>query len=227
MTNLSQKSNIPTPFDMPERNCGLCPRLQEFREGNRSKFPNKFNAPVPPFGPLEAELLVVGLAPGLKGANFTGRPFTGDYAGDLLYPTLVKYGFARGKYIGLDQASANDGLELINCRITNAVRCVPPENKPTGAEMNTCRPFLEAEMASMPNLKAVLSLGLISHSAVLKTCGEKLSAHKFMHGAQHKLGNGLALCDSYHCSRYNTNTGRLTTEMFEEVVSGIQKAVNA
>ncbi|MCI5060824.1 MAG: uracil-DNA glycosylase [Alphaproteobacteria bacterium] len=212
-------------FCPPERDCSLCPRLQGFRADNRVEFPDKFNAPVPSFGNLEAELLVVGLAPGLKGANFTGRPFTGDYAGDLLYPTLVKCGFARGEYVGLDQASINDGLELINCRITNAVRCVPPENKPTNEEMNKCRPFLVEEMAAMPNLKAVLALGLIAHNAVLKTFGEKLSTYKFAHGAQHKLGNDLLLCDSYHCSRYNTNTGRLTTKMFEDVVEGIREVL--
>ena len=214
-----------TSFCPPERDCSFCPRLQAFRQDNRIKFPGKFNAPVPAFGNLEAELLVVGLAPGLKGANFTGRPFTGDYAGDLLYPTLVKCGFAHGEYVGLDRASIDDGLELINCRITNAVRCVPPENKPTGLEMNTCRPFLVEEMAAMANLKAVLALGLIAHNAVLKTFGEKLNAYKFAHGAQHKLGNDLLLCDSYHCSRYNTNTGRLTTEMFESVVEGIREVL--
>ena len=150
---------------------------------------------------------------GLKGANFSGRPFTGDYAGDLLYPTLLKFGFAHGEFL----ARANDGLEMVNARITNAVRCVPPQNKPVGEEMKNCLPFLTREMEAMPHLKVILSLGLISHNAVLKATGHKQSAFKFGHGAVHDLGNGLTLIDSYHCSRYNTNTGRLTVEMFEDV----------
>lgn len=202
---------------MPEKDCDLCPRLHEFIQGNRVKFPDKFNAPVPSFGSLDASLLVVGLAPGLKGANFSGRPFTGDYAGDLLYPTLLKFGFARGEF----KARADDGLELVDARITNAVRCVPPENKPTGPEINTCRPFLVDEIAAMPNLKVILSLGLVSHNSVLKTLGAKISAHKFAHGAVHEIGE-LKVIDSYHCSRYNTNTGRLTTQMFEDVFEKIK-----
>lgn len=197
----------------PPLDCTLCPRLVEFRQENQAKFPDKFNAPVPSFGPLDAQILIVGLAPGLKGANFTGRPFTGDYAGDLLYPTLLKFGLASGEFA----ARADDGLQLINTRITNAVRCVPPQNKPTGDEATTCRPFLINEIAAMPNLRIIVSLGLISHNAVLKTLGHKQSAFKFGHGAKHDLGNTLTLIDSYHCSRYNTNTGRLTTEMFEDV----------
>ena len=212
-----------TGFCPPAHNCDLCPRLVKFRIENQHKFPDKFNAPVPSFGTIDAQFLIVGLAPGLKGANFTGRPFTGDYAGDLLYPTLVKCGFATGQYIGLEQACSNDSLQLQNCRITNAVRCVPPENKPIGTEMNNCRLFLVEEMAAMPRLKVVMALGLIAHNAVLKSCGEKLSAYKFTHGVQHQLANGLVLCDSYHCSRYNTNTGRLTTAMFEEVVTKIRR----
>lgn len=204
----------------PDKNCALCPRLEGFRKENRVKFPDKFNAPVPSFGPLEAQLLIVGLAPGLKGANFSGRPFTGDYAGDLLYATLLKFGLAEGNY----EARADDGLKLNNCRITNAVRCVPPENKPLTQEMNTCRSFLKEEIAAMPNLKIILSLGLISHNAVLKTCGEKISAHKFAHGATHSIKD-FSLIDSYHCSRYNTNTGRLTTEMFEGVFETIKKSL--
>lgn len=203
-------------FTEPAHDCSLCPRLEEFRKENQNKFPDKFNAPVPSFGDLNAELLVVGLAPGLKGANFSGRPFTGDYAGDLLYPTLLKFGFATGEF----KARADDGLKLVNARITNAVRCVPPQNKPTTDEEKQCRPFLIQEIGAMPNLKVVLSLGLISHNAVLRTFGAKLSANKFGHGALHELGN-IKLIDSYHCSRYNTNTGRLTTEMFEDVFTKI------
>ena len=208
-------------FTNPKIDCALCPRLKEFREGNIVKFPDQFNAPVPAFGDLDAQLLIVGLAPGLKGANFTGRPFTGDYAGDLLYPTLLKFGMAEGEF----KAHADDGLKLINARITNAVRCVPPENKPTTEEINTCRPFLVDEIAAMKNLKVILSLGLISHNSVLKTLGAKVSAHKFAHGAVHELA-GVTLIDSYHCSRYNTNTGRLTTAMFEDVFTQIQEKLS-
>lgn len=204
-------------YTEPSLDCDLCPRLVDFRMENRTQFPDKFNAPVPSFGSLEAELLVVGLAPGLKGANFSGRPFTGDYAGDLLYPTLKKFGFAKGEY----GARNDDGFELINARITNAVRCVPPQNKPVGAEEKACRPFLVDEIAAMPNLKVILSLGLVSHNAVLRTFGAKMSAHKFGHGAVHNL-DGVKFIDSYHCSRYNTNTGRLTTAMFEDVFKAIQ-----
>ena len=191
----------------------------EFREGNREKFPDKHNAPVEGFGPMDAELVIVGLAPGLKGANFSSRPFTGDYAGDLLYETLLKFGYAKGNYA----KHKDDGLELINCRITNAVKCVPPENKPTTDETHICmETFLKDELAAMPNLKVILSLGLISHNAVLKCFGLKLSGYKFGHAARHTLPNGLTLQDSYHCSRYNTQTGRLTTPMFEEIFSGLK-----
>ena len=207
---------------MPSYDCSLCPRLKEFRDSNKIKFPDKFNAPVPPFGGQDAALLIVGLAPGLKGANFSGRPFTGDYAGDLLYATLLKFGFAHGEY----KARPDDGLQLINTRITNAVKCVPPENKPTGLETTTCLKYLEQEIAAMPNLKVILSLGLISHKAVLKTFGEKLSAYKFAHGAVHKLNNGYILIDSYHCSRYNTQTRRLNTQMFEDVFTLIQNTLD-
>ena len=198
---------------LPDIDCGLCPRLKDFIDDNRRKFPNQYNAPVPSFGPQDAAVLIVGLAPGLKGANFSGRPFTGDYAGDLLYATLLKFDFATGVY----DARKDDGLELIDARITNAVKCVPPENKPTGAEINTCLQFLKTEIATMPCLKIILSLGLVSHNAVLKALGHKQSAFKFSHGAVHDAGSGLRLIDSYHCSRYNTNTGRLTTKMFEDI----------
>ncbi len=205
----------------PSSNCDLCPRLKKFREDNRVSFPGKFNAPVPSFGPEDAEFLVVGLAPGLRGANFTGRPFTGDYAGDLLYATLLKFGFARGVY----QEHKDDGLTLINCRITNAVRCVPPENKPTGPEMSKCRPFLEAEIARMKKLKIILSLGKISFDAVVRSCGHKMTDFKFTHGGMHELKNGVTLTGSYHCSRYNTNTGRLTEAMFHQVFEKITAAL--
>lgn len=208
-------------MNQPTKNCALCPRLRDFREGNRRAFPDKFNAPVPSFGPQDARLLIVGLAPGLRGANFSGRPFTGDYAGDLLYATLLKFGFAKGSY----GAHANDGLSLTDCRITNAVRCVPPENKPVGAEINSCRPFLETEMASLPNLQIILSLGKIAHDSVVRASGNKVSAFKFTHGGVHKIGNGLKLVGSYHCSRYNTNTGRLTEEMFHDVFTLVREQI--
>lgn len=203
-----------------KHNCSLCPRLMDFREKNRIKFPDEYNAPVPSFGHKNAQLLIVGLAPGLKGANFSGRPFTGDYAGDLLYATLLKFGLAKGSY----GANKDDGLELVNTRITNAVRCVPPENKPTGPEINTCLNFLKSEITDMPNLKIILSLGLVSHNAVIKALGQKISAHKFAHGATHNFGD-ITLTDSYHCSRYNTNTGRLTTVMFEDVFNAVQQNI--
>ena len=207
---------------IPDSNCQLCPRLAAFRADARTKFPGKFNAPVPSFGNIDAKLLIVGLAPGLKGANFTGRPFTGDFAGDLLYGTLLKYGLAQGEF----KAHPDDGLELINTRITNAVRCVPPENKPTGPEINTCQPFLKSQIETMPNLKIILSLGLVSHNAVLKAHGEKLSAHKFGHGNQHDLNDDLTLIDSYHCSKYNTSTKRLTEEMFHDIFETILETLN-
>ena len=172
---------------------------------------------MPPFGDLTARLLIVGLAPGLRGANFTGRPFTGDYAGVLLYGTLLKYGFAKGEF----KARADDGLQLKNCRITNAVRCVPPENKPLPAEIKTCRRFLEAEIAAMPKLSVILSLGKISHDAVVQTFGHKISALKFAHGAKHRLSDKITLIDSYHCSRYNTQTRRLTEPMFHQIFDQI------
>ena len=199
------------------RDCPLCPRLVAFREANRIKFPDKYNAPVPSFGPDDAQLLVIGLAPGLKGANFTGRPFTADYAGDLLYSTLLKFGFAQGEY----GARADDGLELLNCRITNAVRCVPPENKPTTEEINTCLNFLQKELKKLSRLKVMVTLGLIAHKSLLKSFGEKQSAYKFAHGAVHDIG-GYKVINSYHCSRYNTQTRRLTEDMFHDVFRQVQ-----
>jgi uracil-DNA glycosylase family 4 len=192
--------------------------LAAFRESNRAAFPSFHNAPVPSFGPVESRLLVVGLAPGLKGANQTGRPFTGDYAGDLLYPTLLKYGFASGTY----GARADDGLSLLDCRITNAVRCVPPANKPVGIEITHCRTFLSDEIKAMERLTTIVALGLVAHKAVLAALGLRQSHCKFMHGAQHTLPDGTILADSYHCSRYNTNTGRLTEAMFHDVFAGVR-----
>jgi uracil-DNA glycosylase family 4 len=178
---------------------------------------------VPSFGGGEARLLIVGLAPGLRGANRTGRPFTGDWAGDLLYATLHKFALARGDYA----ERADDGLALVDCRVTNGVRCAPPENKPTGGEVAACRRFLKAEIASLPRLKIVLALGSIAHGAVLTALGMRISAVKFRHGAMHPLPGGLVLADSYHCSRYNTNTGRLTTAMFEAVFAAIKERLAA
>lgn len=193
-------------------NCQLCPRLCCFRAENQKKYPNYKNAPVSSFGSVDSEYLIVGLAPGLHGANQTGRPFTNDYAGDILYPTLKKLGFARGNY----QKKADDGFELINVRITNAVRCVPPQNIVTTEEVAMCRAFLQAEINSMPNLKAIMTLGVVSHNAVLKVLGLTLSKYKFVHGAIHNIGN-LKITNSYHTSRYNINTKVLSLEMFEEV----------
>jgi uracil-DNA glycosylase family 4 len=208
-----------TGFDVaPERDCQLCPRLKAFRDTNRSAFPDWVNAPVPSFGDSDAALLVVGLAPGLRGANRTGRPFTGDYAGDLLYETLLSFGFAIGTY----DRRPDDGLRLAGCAIANAVRCVPPQNKPTPQEISTCRPFLKATMGNLPNLRAILALGRIAHESVLRMLGARLAAYPFAHGARHAVGASLALFDSYHCSRYNTNTGVLTPQMFADAVGQVR-----
>jgi uracil-DNA glycosylase len=215
-TNRSNKS-MPGGGGEPGRNCPRCPRLAAYRTAWRAKEPTWFNAPVPSFGPIDAPLLIVGLAPGLQGANRTGRPFTGDYAGVLLYETLARYGFARGHFA----AHPDDGLELIDCRITNAVRCVPPENKPTPAEIATCRVFLNATIDEMPKLRALLALGRIAHDSVLTALATKKSAAPFKHGGENRLG-ALTLFSSYHCSRYNTNTGVLTPDMFHEVFAGVR-----
>ncbi len=201
----------------PAPDCALCPRLVEYRARNREAFADWHNAPVQSFGPLDARLLVVGLAPGVKGANRTGRPFTGDYAGDLLYETLIEFGFACGVY----RADPADGLVLRDCMITNAVRCVPPQNKPTPAEITQCRPFLSATVAAMPRLAAILVLGRIAHDSTLRALGRKLNGYAFAHGARHDVGPGLTLFDSFHCSRYNTNTRRLTPEMFKAVFADV------
>ena len=201
------------------RDCDLCPRLAEFRTANRLAHPDFANAPVESFGEADAALLIVGLAPGLKGANRTGRPFTGDYAGDLLYETLLKLGLATGRY----ERRADDGLRLEGCAIVNAVRCVPPQNKPTPAEIGNCRPFLRAALDALPRLKIVVALGRIAHESVLRAFGARLAAHPFAHGASHELG-GAKLFDSYHCSRYNTNTGVLTPQMFHDVLRAARDA---
>jgi uracil-DNA glycosylase family 4 len=203
--------------EAPGRDCPLCPRLVAYRDANRVKWPDWHNAPVPCWGPREAPLMVLGLAPGVKGANRTGRPFTGDHAGRLLYATLLKHGLARGTY----REDPQDGMELTGVRIVNAVRCVPPENLPTPAEITTCNRFLAAERAAMPRLKAVLALGLVAHNALLKTYRIPAARLRFAHGALHDLPDGVVLADSYHVSRYNTQTGRLTTEMFEAAVEAV------
>ncbi len=205
----------------PDPDCSLCPRLRSFRHRWRDAEPGWFNAPVPGFGPRGAQVLIVGLAPGLRGANRTGRPFTGDYAGDLLFATLLKYGLAQGRYGG----HAEDGLALPGCRIVNAVRCVPPQNRPSGAEAAACRPFLAAELQALPPGGAALALGRVAHDAVLSALGERRAAHPFGHGALHRLGCRRWLADSYHCSRYNTNTGRLTPAMFEAAIEGMLEAI--
>lgn len=211
-------ANAPGPLghSEPSPDCPLCPRLAAFRHANQAREPDWFNAPVPSFGSNGAALLVVGLAPGMQGANRTGRPFTGDYAGDLLYATLLEFGFASGVY---DQRP-DDGLTLVGCRIANAVRCVPPQNKPLPAEIATCRKFLSATFEEMPRLRAIVMLGRVSHDSTLKALDIPAKAAPFSHGAEFQHGQ-IRLFDSYHCSRYNTNTGVLTEAMFVNVFSEI------
>jgi uracil-DNA glycosylase family 4 len=201
----------------PPPDCPLCPRLVAYRAANQAEHPDWFNGPVPSFGRLDSRLLIVGMAPGVKGANRTGRPFTGDHAGLLLYHTLLRFGFATGTY-GADPA---DGLTLQNCRIVNAVRCVPPANLPVPAEVKTCNQFLTAELRAMPELRVVLALGVLAHAAVLRACGIPPTRVRFRHGDIHELPDGLLLANSYHVSRYNTNTGRLTTAMFETLMQTV------
>jgi uracil-DNA glycosylase len=205
----------------PSRDCALCPRLHDFIAEWRVKEPAWFNAPVPTFMPPQGldsvRLLIVGLAPGLRGANRTGRPFTGDFAGDLLYGTLISFGFAHGRY----QARPDDGLTLAETAITNAVRCVPPENKPVGLEIGTCRQFLTPTIAQFPKLEAVLSLGAIAHQSAVRALGGRVTMHPFRHAAQNPIGH-VTLFSSYHCSRYNTNTGVLTEAMFTSVFQEIR-----
>ncbi len=209
-----------TPTEAP-RDCPICPRLVAYRSDLRAQHPGWHNAPVDSFGDPNARLLVVGLAPGVRGANRTSRPFTGDWAGDLLYATLAKFGFSRGAY----DARPDDGLALIDCMITNAVRCVPPENKPVGAEINACRDFLTARMAAMPNLAAIVTLGKIAHDSTVRALGGRLKGHPFGHATMTRIGD-LAITSSYHCSRYNTNTGRLTPEMFEAVFASVREGLD-
>lgn len=211
-------------FTNPDKTCHLCPRLADFLNTNRQLYPDFFNAPVPSFGNLQAPLLIVGLAPGLKGANRTGRPFTGDFAGNLLYSCLHDFGFSTGTY----QARCNDGVQLIKARLTNAVRCVPPQNQPTGQEVRCCGAFLENEIRSMPNLKVILALGGLAHNAVLSVLGQKKSAFKFAHNVLHTFdwnGRQINLLDTYHSSRYNVNTGKLTTEMFVAVFKTLSQII--
>jgi uracil-DNA glycosylase family 4 len=200
---------------VPGRDCPLCPRLAALREANRAAFPDWHNAPVPSWGPLDAPILILGMAPGLRGANRTGRPFTGDFAGRLLYATLLEHGLARGAYA----ERPDDGMELTGCRIANAVRCVPPANLPTPAEARSCNRYLAGELAAMKRLRVVLALGTLAHEALLRAAGLKPARHRFAHGAVHALPEGRWLADSYHVSRYNTSTRRLTPEMFDAVVA--------
>jgi uracil-DNA glycosylase family 4 len=217
-----RKQEMKPAEDKPGRDCPRCPRLVAYRQQCRAKEPKWFNAPVPSFGPGDARLLIVGLAPGVQGANRTGRPFTGDFAGVLLYETLARYGFSRGQF----EARPDDGLELIDCRITNAVRCVPPENKPTPLEINTCRDFLKPTIAEMKNLRAIVVLGHVAHNSVVSAFGAKKPATVFKHAGKnmlrHETIGEIALFSSYHCSRYNTNTGVLTPKMFRDVFEKVR-----
>jgi uracil-DNA glycosylase family 4 len=206
----------------PPRDCARCPRLAAYRQENAARHPEWYNGAVPSFGDPAARVLVLGLAPGVAGANRTGRPFTGDFAGELLYATLASFGLANGRFA----AHPGDGLVLSDCLVSNAVRCVPPQNKPTPAEIATCRPFLAARIAALPRLRAVLCLGRIAHESALRALGRPPSAHPFRHGARHDVG-ALALFDSYHCSRYNTQTGRLTAAMFEAVFADLRAHLDA
>jgi uracil-DNA glycosylase len=213
----SPADRSPIPQAEAPRDCPLCPRLVRFRVECRAEHPDWWNAPVPAFGDPDAWLAIVGLAPGKHGANRTGRPFTGDFAGDLLYATLLEYGFAKGVY----QARPDDGLTLVDCRITNAVRCVPPENKPIGAEIVSCREFLKPTIAEMPNLTTIVTLGRIAHETVVAALGARRAAVPFSHGGKAEIGP-LTLFSSYHCSRYNTSTGVLTPEMFRAVFAAVR-----
>jgi len=222
---VSGKAETSAPPEAPLE-CPLCPRLVAFRQASRAAHPDWFNAPVPSFGDPAGRFLIVGLAPGLQGANRTGRPFTGDYAGDLLYSTLSKYGFSTGAYA----SRPDDGLKLKDALISNSVRCVPPENKPTGAEIVMCRQFLSSRIAAMPNLKVMLALGRIAHDSTVRALGAKPSSVPFGHGKRKELGapgGRVVLYDSYHCSRYNTNTGRLTEAMFHSVFAAIRTELDA
>ena len=207
----------------PDPDCILCPRLAAFRAEQRKIHPDWFNAPVPSFGDDDARLAIIGLAPGLRGANRTGRPFTGDFAGDLLYKTLIAHGFASGAYA----ARPDDGLRLVDTVIINAVRCVPPQNKPLPTEIRACNDFLACEFEHRKNMRILLPLGRIAHDAVLMAHGLVRARYKFAHGARHSLPGGRMLYDSYHCSRYNTQTRRLTPRMFASVMEDIKRELAA
>jgi uracil-DNA glycosylase family 4 len=216
---------LPTPAEppaAPAHDCPLCPRLVAYRDANRAANPGWFNGPVPSFGPLDAPFLVVGMAPGVRGANRTGRPFTGDHAGLLLYSTLLKFGFATGVYA----ERPDDGMALERCRVVNAVRCVPPQNLPKPDEIRRCNPYLVSELAAMPFLRVVMALGVLSHNATVRAMGQVPSRIPFKHGSLTTMANGLILIDCYHVSRYNTNTGVLTAAMFEEVIAAVRRIVN-
>lgn len=210
------------PFPLPDRDCPLCSRLVEFRQTQRAAHPDWHNAPVPPFGDPAAALIIVGLAPGLRGANRTGRPFTGDYAGELLYATLAKFGYTTGRYAG----HRDDGFALHGVRITNAVRCVPPQNRPEPREISACGQFLAAELAMASHARAIVALGAIAHNAVLAAKRLRRAAYPFAHAALHHLPDGTLLADSYHCSRLNTNTGTLTPAMFEAVFATLKEQLS-
>ena len=207
----------------PNQDCPLCPRLEEFRGDNRAKQPSWHNAPVASFGGEDAELLIVGLAPGLRGANRTGRPFTGDAAGALLYPTLQELGWASGHY----SEDGRDRFRLVGCRITNAVRCAPPQNRPVGAEIGNCQKFLKSELSVMRSIRVIIALGTVAHNAILGALDVRKRLFPFKHGAFHQLPDAPVLVDSYHCSRYNVNTGRLTKEMFREVFAAVKTHISA
>ena len=204
-----------------DRDCRACPRLASFLDEVNTRYPDYYCAPVPPFGAPDARFLVVGLAPGMHGANRTGRPFTGDHAGILLYKMLHRHGFSTQDC----SASADDDLRLLDARITNAVKCLPPENKPVGAEINTCNGFLAEELQTLPEGSVVMALGGIAHRAIIKAMGLRQADYKFAHAAQHEVG-AFTVLDSYHCSRYNTNTGRLTESMFDAVFAEARKLLD-
>jgi uracil-DNA glycosylase family 4 len=210
------------PSPEPARDCPLCPRLVQYRHEQRKLHPEWFNAPVPSFGVADPRLLIVGLAPGVQGANRTGRPFTGDFAGDLLYETLKGFGFAEGMY----RADPHDGLRLQDAMISNAVRCVPPQNKPLPIEIKACNAFLRSRIESLPRLRAIVALGRIAHDGVLTALSARKSAHPFGHGAEHEIGR-VRIFDSYHCSRYNTNTRVLTPEMFRKVFGRVREFLDS
>lgn len=212
----------PRPVDEAPADCPLCPRLVTYRQSLRAEEPDWHNNPVDSFGDPDARLLVVGLAPGVRGANRTGRPFTGDFAGDLLYGTLGLMGFTRGAF----DARADDGMRLVDCMVTNAVRCVPPKNKPVGPEINACRPFLAARINALEHLSEIVTLGRIAHDSTIRALGERLKDHPFGHGARSDVGM-FTITASYHCSRYNTNTGVLTPAMFERVFSSVRQRLDA